>query len=182
MTMDPRIADQEPIPADQYEETIARALRANAGMRSLTATALKIKVDALNRYIAASPYLTETLARIEDLSLDRAELALLNAIQGVYEEDVQPDGTTISRLVIPPQRWAIEYYLNHKGRRRGYGHLTPGAAPPPGMGQQVLPSHIRDVIQYDDGALDLACKLAERTANRQPLQLPAHASRDGSVP
>lgn len=82
---------------------VKKAIEGTGGLRSHIAERLECSYDTVLNYIARHPELQKAIKEEEEKVLDMAEGALYGLIQG---------GDTA----------AIFYYLNNKGKGRGYGY------------------------------------------------------------
>ena len=80
---------------------VAAALRSSAGIRSEAARKLKVTSPAITQFIHKHPEINDIIAEIEEGLLDLSESKLVGCIQ---------------RSEFP----AIKFYLERKGRHRGY--------------------------------------------------------------
>ncbi len=83
------------------EEQIAEALRKAGGFQTKAAELLGVTQQAISKRVKESPYLQDCVMEISEYYLDLAEIKLVKALND-------------------EQRWAIEFFLKHKGKTRGY--------------------------------------------------------------
>lgn len=84
------------------EAQILEALIAAGGIQSHAAKILKCSTGKISGYVTKSKKLQKHLKQIREEILDIAETALIKALKA-------------------EEAWAIKYYLNCKGKERGYG-------------------------------------------------------------
>jgi len=83
-------------------EQVIKALKAHGGFYAGAATALGLTKGRISQICKANPKVQQALAEIHEETLDLAEGKLIAAIHA-------------------GEPWAIRYYLDCKGRSRGYG-------------------------------------------------------------
>lgn len=94
-------------PKNKYQQksltVIMHALEKTGGFQNKAAEMLGITRAALSMRIKNSQELQDKVLELEEKYLDLAETKLIKALEN-------------------DQEWAIKYYLDHKGKKRGYGN------------------------------------------------------------
>lgn len=94
-------------PKKLTEEKILDAISGSAGIKTTILKRLNVSLPTLNKYIDESPSLQQALKIEEESVLDMAEGTLYQLIQN-------------------GDAGAIFYFLNNKGKSRGYGQYKKG--------------------------------------------------------
>ena len=120
---------------------IEAALRKADGRPAAAARILGISRQAMHERISRTPHLSGVIADIEQVLLDTAEGALLKAVQAGH---------------LPTIRW----YLDRRGRSRGYGKAGGAATsmPEPDADMERLITHLGGDVEIYRRTLRLQCE------------------------
>ena len=108
---------------------IEAALRKADGRPAAAARIIGVSRQAMHERVSRTPHLQECITEIEEILLDTAESVILKAVRAGH---------------MPTVRW----YMDRRGRERGYGRAG-GAGPP------VPDADIERLITYFGGDVEI---------------------------
>jgi hypothetical protein len=97
-----------------------KAYKKHRGMKTAACEACKMGYTTYQQWRKEDPEFDRQLTEIDEMVLDQVETKLLELIDGPTEQKLDVKGN-VHDLKLAPNVKAVQYYLDTKGKNRGYG-------------------------------------------------------------